>query len=76
MNTDNIQYRGIVARLALLGLTKKELADRLGISYGTLHNKLCHVTPFTLDECLQIKQILGLPEIESAFKRFDEIKRT
>ncbi len=72
MRTDSIVYRKVVARIALLGLTRREVADRLGISYGTLHNKLCAITPFTLTEAIQIKQILGMPgSLEDSFERYD-----
>ena len=32
MRTDSIVYRKLVARIALLGLTRREVADRLGVS--------------------------------------------
>ena len=72
MRTDSIVYRKLVARIALLGLTRREVADRLGVSYGTLHNKLCAITPFTLNEAMQIKQLLAMPgTLEDAFERCD-----
>ena len=73
MRSDSIVYRKLVARIALLGLTRREVADRLGITYGTLHNKLCAITPFTLNEAIQIKTLLSMPgTLEEAFQRFDE----
>ena len=75
MRTDSIVYRKLVARIALLGLTRREVADQLGVSYGTLHNKLCAITPFTLNEAIQIKAMLGLPgPLEDAFERYDQKK--
>ena len=72
MRTDSIVYRKVVARIALLGLTRREVADRLGVSYGTLHNKLCAITPFTLNEAIEIKQLLSMPgSLEDAFERCD-----
>ena len=72
MRIDSIVYRKVVARIALLGLTRREVADRLGVSYGTLHNKLCAITPFTLNEALQIKELLAFPcNVEDAFERCD-----
>ncbi len=72
MRTDSIVYRKVVARIALLGLTRREVADRLGVSYGTLHNKLCAITPFTLNEAIQIKAMLAMPgALEEAFERYD-----
>ena len=76
MRTDSIVYRKLVARIALLGLTRREVADQLGVSYGTLHNKLCAITPFTLNEALQIKAMLDITgALEEAFERFDGKKR-
>ena len=46
MRTDFIVYRRITGRIAELGLTRRDVADQLGVSYGTLHNKLCAITPF------------------------------
>ena len=75
MRTDTIVYRKLVARIALLGLTRREVADQLGVSYGTLHNKLCAITPFTLNEAIQIKAMLDLPgSLEEAFERYDQKK--
>jgi len=72
MRSDTIVYRKLVARIALLGLTRREVADRLGITYGTLHNKLCAITPFTLNEAIQIKALLSIPgTLEDAFQRCD-----
>lgn len=72
MRTDSIVYRKLVARIALLGLTRREVADQLGVSYGTLHNKLCAITPFTLNEAIQIKAMLAMPgTLEDAFERYD-----
>lgn len=75
MRTDSIVYRKVVARIALLGLTRREVADKLGVSYGTLHNKLCAITPFTLNEAIEIKSLLAMPgSLEEAFERYDERK--
>lgn len=75
MRTDPIVYRKLVARIALLGLTRREVAQQLGVSYGTLHNKLCAITPFTLDEAIHLKKLLALPgALEDCFQRFDRAK--
>ena len=75
MRTDPIVYRKLIARIALLGLTRREVARQLGISYSTLHNKLCAITPFTLDEAIQLKRMLALPgALEDSFQRFDRTK--
>ena len=75
MQSETIVYRKLLARIALLGLTRREVADRMGVSYGTLHNKLCAITPFTLNEALQLKELLGYPgPVEEVFVRYDEEK--
>ncbi len=75
MQSETIVYRKLLARIALLGLTRREVADRMGVSYGTLHNKLCAITPFTLNEALQLKELLGYPgPVEEVFVRCDEEK--
>ena len=73
MNSNNIVYRRITAHIELQGLTRRDVADALQISYGTLHNKLCGITPWTLEEALKLKTLLGITAtIEEAFKRRDE----
>ena len=69
MRKDAIVYRKVLARIALLGLSQREVADQLGVSYGTLHNKLTAATPFTLDEALRLKAMLEMPgTLEEAFE--------
>lgn len=59
MDTDSIVYRQIAARIALMGYTRRTVADLLGVSYGTLHNKLRAITPFSWTEVLQLANILA-----------------
>ena len=73
MRTDSVVYRKLVARIAMLGLSRREVADHLGVTYGTLHNKLCAHTPFTLNEAISLRRLLGLNEpLEELFRRADE----
>ena len=72
MKGGKIIYRKIVARMALMNLSKAELAGRVGISYSTLQNKLCGVSDFTLSEALHIKQLLNFPDtLEDIFVRYE-----
>ena len=72
MKGGKIIYRKIVARMALMNLSKAELASRVGISYSTLQNKLCGVSDFTLSEALHIKQLLNFPDaVEDIFVRYE-----
>ena len=76
MKMDSIVYRKIYAQITLLGLHRHDVAAKLGVSDGTLYNKLCGRTPFTLDEALKIKQILAIPStIEEAFERYERSAR-
>ena len=59
MSTEGVVYRKLTTRISLMGLSRREVAQRLGICYGTFRNKLCAVTPFTLDEAIRLKQILA-----------------
>ena len=63
-------YQIIESRLALLGISKKELAQALGISYHTLLLKLQGKSSFTLDEALAVKELIRASEsVEELFCR-------
>ncbi len=71
---DSIVYRKLAAHMTYMGMRRRDVADKLGISYGTLHNKLAGVTPWTLDECKAMKTILMIDgPIESWFQRSDTV---
>ena len=72
MKSSRIIYRKLAARMALLDLKKTEMAQLLGMSYSSLHNKMCGVTEFTLDEALQIRRLLCLScPLEEAFEKYE-----
>lgn len=59
----NKKQRGYVAIRMLMiknGLTQDELAKKLGMSKSTLNRKLNCKTPWLLDECLLLSNILGV----------------
>lgn len=63
-------YRLIEAHLVLLGTTKRDIADALGISYNTLLLKLKGGSCFTLDEAIKLQSLLEAPEsVEELFDR-------
>lgn len=63
-------YKRIEAQMVLLGVTKKELAYKLGLSYNTLLAKLRGERDFTLREAWKVKEFLKLHEpIEILFKQ-------
>ena len=66
-------FERIVARLAQQSLTERELAQKLGMGYETLLCKLGGRRPFTLDEAVRLKEVLGLPDsIEALFSDLTE----
>ncbi len=72
MKKSKIIYRKLAARMALMDLKKTEVAKLLGISYSSLHNKLCGVTEFTLTEALRIRELLCLSSpLEEAFEKYE-----
>lgn len=71
-NCKKIVYRKIAARMTLLDLKKTEVARMLGISYSSLHNKLCGVSEFSLEEVLHLKQLLCITgPVEEAFEKYE-----
>lgn len=54
----HVLFKNLEVEIFSKGASKKELANDLGISYGTFLCKLSGKYPFTLDEALQIKNIL------------------
>ena len=53
-------YPNLRAEMKRKGITLAWLADQLGITIGTLSQKLTGKSPFTLNEAKKIKEILEL----------------
>ena len=71
-NCKKIVYRKVAARMTLMDLKQTEVARMLGISYSSLHNKLCGVSDFSFAEVLRLKQILCITgPVEEAFERYE-----
>lgn len=63
-------YKRIEAQMVLFGISKKELAYKLGIGYNTLLAKMRGERDFTLKEAWEIKRLLKLQDpIEILFKQ-------
>ena len=63
-------YKRVEAYIILSGISKRELAKSLGISYNTLNLKLRGKSDFSLDEASEIKRILKADEpIETLFAK-------
>lgn len=62
-------YRVLESKLAFYDISKKRLADELGINYNTLLSKMAGKSSFNLDEALCIKHFIkeDIP-IEELFK--------
>lgn len=72
MRNDGIVYRKITARIAEMGFTRRDVADQLGVSYGTLHNKLCAITPFLWDEVRTLAVLLHFDSLDRMMTRYDQ----
>jgi DNA-binding XRE family transcriptional regulator len=63
-------YKRVEAQIILSGISKKELAKNIGISYNTLNSKLNGKSAFSLNEAAQIKRLLKAEEpIETLFDK-------
>ena len=51
-------YRNLLAEMARQGMTVRELADRLGVGYGSLYKKLRGTYQLTLSDAKKINAIL------------------
>ena len=54
-----VKVNVIRSRLALLGMSQKNLADRLGISKNTMSSRMTGKSSFTVAEMDMICEILG-----------------
>ncbi len=63
-------YQRVEVWIARSGMTRRELAQSIGMSYNTLNAKLRGKSNFTLDEATRLKEILRADEtIEALFER-------
>lgn len=51
-------YRLLESRLAYKGISKKQLAEGINMSYGTIVSKMSGKSKFTLDEAILIREFL------------------
>lgn len=51
-------YRLLESRLGYKGISKKQLAEGIHMSYGTILSKMSGKSKFTLDEAILIKEFL------------------
>ena len=49
------RYSNLEAEIARKGVSKKEIAETLGVRLATVYNKLKGKCPFTLDEAFKIR---------------------
>lgn len=53
-------YPNLNAELGRLGWSRKVLADKLEVRYATILDKLNGKYPLTYDECVRIKNLMGV----------------
>ena len=53
------KFPNLRAELARTGIANYELADKLGMCHSTISHKMLGKRPFTLEEAVRIKQVLG-----------------
>lgn len=58
--TENIIYRNLAAVMVRNGVTRKDLAQVLGCTVGTVGQKLTGKTDFNFAEAKKIKRYLGV----------------
>jgi len=64
-------YKHIETQIIVSGISKRELAERLGISYNTLNQKLNGKSSFTLNEATELRRLLNTDvPIETLFDSF------
>lgn len=51
-------YRFLESRLVYKGISKKQLAEGIHMSYGTIISKMSGKSKFTLDEAILIREFL------------------
>lgn len=54
----DVVYRELEAKIAYKGISKKMLADNIGMNYNTLLAKMNGKSKFTLDEAVKVKAYL------------------
>lgn len=63
-------YKRIEKQIVLAGISKRELAIKIGMCYNTLNIKLSGKGSFSLDDAIKIKEVLEEYEpIEMLFLR-------
>ena len=58
MKYGKVKYKNAAILIEYQGYTRQGFADLLMISVGTLHNKLCGLTPWTWDEVCKMAELL------------------
>lgn len=62
--TDALKLKSAIL---LSGLTRKEVAERIGISTFTLHKKIHNITEFKASEIAALSEILNITDKEDIF---------
>lgn len=65
----NVPMTNLKAEIARKGITKTELAEKIGIHYNSLNNKINGVTNFSIEEAFRICDLLDHSDIRQLFER-------
>ncbi len=67
-----MKYKNLIGEIAKAEITKKELAEMLGIHWNSISNKLSGESSFTVDEAIKIRDCYFRNSLISyLFKRED-----
>ncbi len=55
----NGKYPILQAQMVIRGMTRRDLAEQIHISYVSMNRKMAGMTPFTLDEAIRNREALG-----------------
>ncbi len=65
----NAPLLNLKAEIARTGITKTELAEKAGMHYSSLNNKINGVTNFSIEEAFKICDALGQEDIRKLFAK-------
>lgn len=52
------RFKNLEIEMIRANITRKNMAQKLGVSYNTMSNKINNLKPFTREEMFKIKEIL------------------
>lgn len=75
MNKGEKMYLNLKTEMMKMGITIEEIASKLGLTRGTIFNKIEGKTPLTYDEAMAIKdQFFPYADLQWLFKKINRNK--